>query len=107
MSEQTEKSIAFKPYGDQLLILPDPAEKVTGSGIILTSDAAGKPNRGRVVALGDVSSFYRPDGKLYEFTVKVGDTVYWRYSGSEIEIDGEKYLVMRESDILGYERGQS
>lgn len=103
MANQEDKNLKFVPFGDQILIRPDKAEEVTSSGIILTKDAAEKPKRGVVVALGDVSKFLRSDGKHYEFTVKVGSVVYWRYSGSEIEINGETYLVMRESDILGYE----
>lgn len=103
MSADKNKKINFVPFGDQILIKPDEPEEVTASGIILTKDAAERPKRGVVVALGDVSKFLRSDGKPYEFTVKVGSVVFWRYSGSEIEIDGETYLVMRESDILGFE----
>jgi chaperonin GroES len=88
-------SIKFKPLADRVLIEPAPAEQKTASGIIIPDTAKEKPLRGKVVAAGQ--------GKKDEpMSVKVGDTVlYGQYSGTEIKIDGNDYLIMRESDIYG------
>lgn len=88
-------SMKFKPLADRVLIEPAPAEQKTASGIIIPDTAKEKPLRGKVVAAGQ--------GKKDEpMSVKVGDTVlYGQYSGTEIKIDGNDYLIMRESDIYG------
>ncbi len=88
-------SIKFKPLADRVLIEPAPAEQKTASGIIIPDTAKEKPLKGKVVAAGQ--------GKKDEpMNVKVGDTVlYGQYSGTEIKIDGNDYLIMRESDIYG------
>jgi chaperonin GroES len=88
-------SIKFKPLADRVLIEPAPAEQKTASGIIIPDTAKEKPLKGKVVAAGK--------GKEDEpMSVKVGDTVlYGQYSGTEIKIDGNDYLIMRESDIYG------
>ena len=88
-------SIKFKPLADRVLIEPAPAEQKTASGIIIPDTAKEKPLKGKVVAAGK--------GKEDEpMSVKVGDTVlYGQYSGTEIKIDGNNYLIMRESDIYG------
>lgn len=88
-------SIKFKPLADRVLIEPAPAEQKTASGIIIPDTAKEKPLKGKVVAAGQ--------GKKDEpMSVKVGDTVlYGQYSGTEIKIDGNDYLIMRESDIYG------
>lgn len=82
-----------KPLADRVLIEPAAAEEKTASGIIIPDTAKEKPMRGTVVAVGD--------GKKDEpITVKVGDKVlYGKYSGTEINIEGNDYLIMRESDI--------
>jgi chaperonin GroES len=87
--------ITFKPIADRVLVKPDEAEQTTKGGIIIPDTAKEKPQRGKVVAVGN--------GKKDEpMTVKVGDTVlYGKYSGTEINLDGDEYLIMRESDILG------
>lgn len=86
--------VKITPLADRVLILADPAETVTASGIIIPDTAQEKPQKGTVVALGK--------GKVDEpMTVKEGDIVlYGKYSGSEITVDGTDYLMMRESDIL-------
>ena len=80
---------------DRVLIEPAPAEQKTASGIIIPDTAKEKPLQGKVVAAGA--------GKKDEpMTVKVGDAVlYGQYSGTEIKLDGNTYLIMRESDIYG------
>lgn len=82
-----------KPLADRVIIEPAPAEEKTASGIIIPDTAKEKPMRGKVVAVGT--------GKKDEpITVKVGDEVlYGKYAGTEIQIDGKDYLIMRESDI--------
>jgi len=87
--------VTFRPIGDRVLVEPAPAEEKTVGGIIIPDTAKEKPQRGKVIAIGT--------GKKDEpITVKVGDTVlYGKYSGTEISLEGDEYLIMRESDILG------
>ncbi|MBR1627535.1 MAG: co-chaperone GroES [Bacteroidales bacterium] len=83
----------IKPLADRVLVKPAEAEEKTSSGIIIPDTAKEKPMEGEVIAVGC--------GKKDEpMTVKVGDKVlYGKYSGTEITYEGEKYLIMRESDI--------
>ncbi|MBD5214779.1 MAG: co-chaperone GroES [Muribaculaceae bacterium] len=84
----------IKPLADRVLIQPSAAEEVTASGIIIPDSAKEKPLKGKVLAVGDGT-------KDEAMVVKVGDTVlYGKYAGTEIEVDAEKYLIMRQSDIL-------
>ncbi len=86
-------SVNIKPLADRVLVEPAQAETKTASGIIIPDTAKEKPQRGKVISVGE--------GKKDEpLTVKVGDMVlYGKYSGTEINIDGTEYLIMRESDI--------
>ncbi len=87
--------VKFKPNEDRVLVRPEPAEEKTAAGIIIPDTAKEKPQRGKVVAVGDGS-------KDKPVTVQVGDRVlYGKYAGTEITIDGEEYLIMRNSDIFG------
>lgn len=84
----------IKPLADRVLILPNEAEEVTASGIIIPDSAKEKPLRGTVVATGNGS-------KDEEMVVKTSDEViFGKYAGTEIEVEGKKYLIMRQSDIL-------
>ena len=84
----------IQPLADRVLIQPAEAEQKTASGIIIPDTAKEKPQRGTVVAVGKGT-------KDHEMTVKEGDNVlYGKYSGTEIDIDGTKYLIMKESDIF-------
>ncbi|MDE6265579.1 MAG: co-chaperone GroES [Paramuribaculum sp.] len=84
----------IKPLADRVLIQPTPAEEVTMAGIIIPDSAKEKPLRGTVLAAGNGT-------KDEEMIVKEGDKVlYGKYAGTEIELEGEKYLIMRQSDIL-------
>ena len=84
----------IKPLADRVLIQPAAAEEVTASGIIIPDSAKEKPLKGEVLAVGNGT-------KDEEMVLKVGDTVlYGKYSGNEVELDGEKYLIMRQSDVL-------
>jgi chaperonin GroES len=87
-------ALAIKPLADRVVIKPAVAESKTASGIIIPDTAKEKPQRGTVMAVG-------PGKKDEPTTVNVGDTVlYGKYSGTEINVEGYEYLIMRESDIL-------
>ena len=84
----------IKPLADRVLIKPTPAEERTLSGIISPDTAKEKPLRGTVIAVGNGT-------KDEEMVVKVNDVVmFGKYAGTEIELDGEKLMIMRQSDIL-------
>lgn len=84
----------IKPLADRVLVVPAPAEERTIGGIIIPDTAKEKPLKGEVVAVGNGT-------KDEDMVVKVGDTVlYGKYAGTELELDGNKYLIMRQSDIL-------
>ena len=84
----------IKPLADRVLIKPAPAEEKTVGGIIIPDSAKEKPLKGEFVAVGNGT-------KDEEMVVKPGDTVlYGKYAGTELELDGEKYLIMRQSDVL-------
>ena len=86
--------MAIKPLADRVLIEPAAAEEKTIGGIIIPDTAKEKPLQGKVVATGNGT-------KDEEMVVKEGDTVlYGKYAGTELEYDGKKYLVMRQSDML-------
>ena len=84
----------IKPLADRVLILPAPAEEKTVGGIIIPDTAKEKPLKGEVVAAGNGT-------KDEEMVLKAGDHVlYGKYAGTEVELDGTKYLIMRQSDVL-------
>ena len=83
----------IKPLADRVLVAPAPAEEKVG-GIIIPDTAKEKPLRGKIVAAGSGT-------KDEEMVLKEGDEVlYGKYAGTEIELDGEKFLIMRQSDVL-------
>jgi chaperonin GroES len=89
----------IKPLADRVVIKPSPAEEKTKGGIILPDTAKEKPVMGEVVAVGPGK--VSDDGKKILLDVKVGDKVlYGKYSGTEVTVDGEEYLFMREADIF-------
>ena len=84
----------LKPINDRIVVKPAPAEEKTKVGIIIPDTAKEKPQRGEVVAVGPGK-----DGNL--MTIQVGDVVlYGKYSGQELNYDGNDYLIMREDDVL-------
>lgn len=87
-------NVKIKPLADRVLIQAAQAEEKTAGGIIIPDTAKEKPQKGKVVAVGT--------GKKDEpLTVKVGDSVlYGKYAGTEIQVDGKEYLIMREADIF-------
>ncbi|GAB3195503.1 chaperonin GroES [Pontibacter aydingkolensis] len=92
-------SISIKPLADRVIVAPAAAEEKTKSGIIIPDTAKEKPQRGEVVAVGEGK--VSEQGSLMKPQVKVGDQVlYGKYAGTDISVDGNDYLIMRESDIL-------
>ncbi len=89
----------MKPLSDRVVVRAHEAEEKTASGIILPDTAKEKPQMGEIVAVGDGK--INDSGNLVKMSLKNGDTVlYGKYSGTEINIEGEELLIMRESDIL-------
>jgi chaperonin GroES len=88
----------LQPLGDRVVVQAIEAEQVTASGIVLPDTAAEKPQRGKVLAVGE--GRYE-DGQRVPVSVAAGDEViYSKYGGTEIKVDGEDVLILRESDIL-------
>ena len=93
-------AINVKPLSDRVIVHPLDEKEVKKGGIIIPDSAKEKPQEGVVVALG--TGKLDENGKKIEFTVKKGDKVLIsKYGGTEIKVDGETYLIMREDDILG------
>jgi chaperonin GroES len=89
----------LKPLGDRLVIKPLEQEEVTASGIVLPETAKEKPQKGEVLAVGPGAR--DEDGKRIAMDVKAGDKVLFaKYAGTEVKIDSEKVLILRESDVL-------
>jgi chaperonin GroES len=89
----------LKPLGDRLVVKPLEGEDITPSGIVLPETAKEKPQKGEVLAVGPGAR--DDEGKRIQMDVSVKDKVLFaKYSGTEIKIDGEKLLILRESDIL-------
>ena len=84
----------IKPLADRVLVKPAPAETKTAGGILIPDTAKEKPLQGEVLAVGNGT-------KDEEMILKPGDTVlYGKYAGNEVELDGVKYMIMRQSDVL-------
>ena len=97
--------IKIRPLQDRVIVrrLEEAVEKTKG-GIIIPDTAKEKPQQGKVIAVG--KGKVNDDGKLMPLDVKVGDKIlFGKYSGSEIKLDGEEHLIMREEDILGVIEG--
>jgi len=99
-TNNTMAKVNVRPLGDRVLVQPLEEAEVKKGGIIIPDTAKEKPQEGKVVALG--TGKRDEDGKSIPFVVKAGDTVLIsKYGGTEIKVDGESYLIMREDDILG------
>ena len=93
-------AVNVRPLADRVIVKPIEASESKKGGIIIPDTAKEKPQEGEVVALG--TGKRDDDGKIIPFTVKKGDKVLIsKYGGTEIKIDGDMYLIMREDDILG------
>ncbi|MEZ5357670.1 MAG: co-chaperone GroES [Candidatus Zixiibacteriota bacterium] len=91
--------MTVKPLADRVLVKPIEAQEVKKGGIIIPDTAKEKPMQGEIIACGD--GMKTEDGKLIPMTVKKGDKVlYGKYSGTEISVNDENLLIMRESDVL-------
>lgn len=92
--------VKIRPLGDRVLVKPLDKEKQERGGLIIPDTAKEKPQEGEIVAAGKGKT--TEDGKVLPMDVKVGDKVlYGKYSGTEIKIDGDDYLIMHQEDILG------
>ena len=92
--------MAFKPLHDRVLVRRVESEEKTAGGLIIPDSAKEKPSEGEVVACGDGAR--KDSGELIEMAIKAGDRIlFGKWSGTEITIDGEELLIMKESDILG------
>ena len=93
-------ALKLKPLADRVIVKQTEAEEKTKSGIYLPDAAKEKPTKGKVISVGPGK--YDDNGKRMEINVRTGDTVYYgKYSGTDVEVDGEKFVILRESDILG------
>ena len=96
--------MGFRPLHDRVLVRRVEAEAKTAGGIIIPDTAQEKPQEGEVVSVG--SGARSDDGTVTPLDVKAGDKIlFGKYSGSEIKVDGEELLIMREEDILGVVEG--
>ncbi len=94
----------IQPLGDRVVVEREEARQTTAGGIVLPDTAKDKPQKGKVIAVGD--GRVTKDGKRRELQVKVGDQVlFTSYAPEEIKVDGETYLLMREDDILAIVEG--
>ena len=91
--------IKLRPLDDRVVVKPSDAEEITAGGIVLPDAAQEKPQRGKVIAVGGGKLL--DSGKRGELSVAIGDEViYGKYGGSEVEVEGDEYKILRESDIL-------
>jgi chaperonin GroES len=92
--------MAFRPLHDRVLVRRIEAEEKTAGGIIIPDSAKEKPSEGEIVAVG--SGTKAEDGKVTPLDVQAGDRVlFGKWSGTEVKLDGEDLLIMKESDIMG------
>jgi len=99
-----ERGMKIRPLQDRLIVKRIAEEEKTKGGIIIPDTAKEKPQEGRVIAVG--KGKVNEDGKVTPLDVKAGDRVlFGKYAGTEIKIDGEEHLIMREDDILGVIEG--
>jgi chaperonin GroES len=90
----------LRPLSDRVIVKQSEAETKTASGIVLPDTAKEKPTKGKVVAVGPGK--LDDNGRPMEIGLRVGDTVYYgKYSGTDVEVDGDKFVILRETDVLG------
>jgi len=100
MATATAKKLKIRPLDDRVVVQPFEAEERTAGGIVLPDSAREKPQQGKVVATGP-GKLLEKTGERGKMSLKVGDRVFYgKYSGTEIEVDGEDYVILRESDVL-------
>jgi chaperonin GroES len=100
VKREEELTMKLKPLQDRVIVKQSEAEEKTASGILLPDTAKEKPTKGKVIAVGPGK--LDDNGTPMELGVRVNDTVYYgKYSGTDVEVDGTKYVILRETDILG------
>lgn len=96
----TATKLNMRPLGDRVIIKPLPSEEKTRGGVILPDTAKEKPQQGEVVAVG--TGRVLENGQKVPMEIKVGEKVlYGKYSGTEVKLEGEDYLIVKESEVLG------
>ena len=104
MATATAKKIKVRPLDDRVVLQPCNPEEVTAGGIVLPDSAQEKPQRGTIIATGPGKLL--DSGERGAVDVKVGDEVFYgKYAGTDVEINGEEYVILRESDILAVVTG--
>lgn len=99
MAKKSDTPVTLKPLDDRVVVEPTEAEEKTSGGILLPDTAKQKPQQGKVIAVGPGK--LTDDGNRTVLAVKVGDIVlYGKYSGSDVEVNGKEYKILRESDLL-------
>ena len=100
MPTATAKRLKIRPLDDRVVVEPFEAEERTRGGIVLPDSAREKPQQGKVIATGP-GKLLEKTGERGKMSLKVGDAVFYgKYTGTEIELDGDKYVILRESDVL-------
>ncbi|MBK9127071.1 MAG: co-chaperone GroES [Phycisphaerales bacterium] len=100
MATATAKKLKIRPLDDRLVVERLEAEERTRGGIVLPDSVREKPQAGKVIATGP-GKLLEKTGERGQMSVKVGDTIFFgKYSGTEVELEGEKYVILRESDVL-------
>ncbi len=90
----------LRPLQDRVIVKPSEAETKTASGIVLPDTAKEKPTRGKVVSVGP--GRLDDKGRAMELSIRPGDNIYYgKYSGTDVEVDGQKLVILRETDVLG------
>ena len=98
-ASKSKVKIKIKPLDDRILVKPGEAEEITPGGIVLPDTAREKPQRGKVVATGPGRLL--DSGERGQMDVNVGDEVFYaKYAGTEVELDGREYVILKESDVL-------
>jgi len=100
MATATAKKLKIRPLEDRVVVERFEAEEKTRGGIVLPDTAREKPQQGKVIATGP-GKLLEKSGERAKMSLKVGDTVFYgKYTGTEVELQGETYVILRESDVL-------
>ncbi len=100
MATATAKKLKIRPLDDRVVVDRFEAEERTRGGIVLPDTAREKPQQGKVIAAGP-GKLLEKSGERGKMSLKVGDVVFYgKYTGTEVELEGEKYVILRESDVL-------
>ncbi len=100
MPTATAKRVKIRPLDDRVVVEPFEAEERTRGGIVLPDSAREKPQQGKVIATGP-GKLLEKSGQRGKMSLKVGDVVFYgKYTGTEVELEGDKVVILRESDVL-------